>query len=412
MRQRKAWLKTALLAAAIGVAASPAVPAVSIPDLPRVTEPTPVTSGKLATAQPPAAPVPDEIPVGLLVDITNGQTLFAREESRRFVPASVTKVMTAYTAFRLMEEGALRPDRRFIYTQELEDAWYNEGSNMFLRAGEQPTIGQLLLGVTTVSGNDASVALGVAATGSLENWLQLMNANAVRLGMRDTHFGSPNGYPDGGQTYTSARDLVLLAEAITQDHPALYKRYFGHRLLRWRDITQANHDPVTGRVDGADGLKTGYTREAGFTFLGSAERNGRRLVMVLAGSPDSRMRDRAARDLLEWGFDAFEREMIAPAGSIMAQALVQDGASDSVALRAPHEIGVALFEGQHSDTLTMEVVYRGPIEAPIEEGEQIATLRVLMDGDLVLERPLEAANAVPAANTLQRIGNAWRKWLA
>lgn len=388
MRQRKMTIRTLAVAAAVGLAAAPALPANT------------------------PAPVPEEIPVGLLVDLSTGQTLFARNDERRFMPASVTKVMTVYTAFKLIDEGKLRPEARFEYTQELEDAWYNEGSNMFLRAGERPTIGQLLLGITTVSGNDASVALAVAASGSVEGWLELMNANATELGMRNTHFGSPNGYPDGGQTYTSAQDLAILGQAMISRYPALYARYFGHRTLRWGDITQANHDPVTGRVEGADGLKTGYTREAGFTFLGSAEREGRRLVMVLAGSPDGRTRDRAARELLEWGFDNFDREMVVPAHTVVGEALVQDGASGTVPLRTPGDVMAALPRGAKASNWSLEVVYRGPVKAPILVGDPIARLRVSMDGELMLDAPLEAAEDVPKANGLQRIVNAWRKWLA
>ncbi|MFB0611404.1 D-alanyl-D-alanine carboxypeptidase family protein [Aurantiacibacter poecillastricola] len=346
------------------------------------------------------------------MDTSNGQTLFEREAGRRFVPASVTKVMTVYTAFKLIDEGALRTEMPFQYTQELEDAWYNEGSNMFLRAGEQPTIGQLLLGITTVSGNDASVALAVAATGSLENWLALMNANAAELGMNDTHFGSPNGYPDGGQTYTSARDLALLGEALTKNYPELYKRYFGHRGLRWGGIAQDNHDPVTGRVDGADGMKTGYTREAGFTFLGSAERDGRRLMMVLAGSPNGGLRDRTARELLEWGFDNFEQSMLVPSQAVVGHALVQDGESPRVALRTPVAVRTTIPRGTALGDVTMEIVYRGPIEAPITDGDRIAQLRVSIDGEPTLEFPLEAAATVERANAWQRIVNAWRRWTA
>lgn len=382
----------ALASAAFCLAATPALPA--------------------SSQAPVSAPVPEDIPVGLLVDLSTGQTLFSREETRRFVPASVTKVMTAYTAFKLIDEGELRPDMRFEYPQELEDAWYNEGSNMFLRAGEQPTIGQLLLGITTVSGNDASVAMAVAAAGSLENWVAWMNANAAELGMRDTHFGSANGYPDGGQTYTSARDLAKLGRAIVEQYPGLYDRYFGHRSLRWRDIAQANHDPVTGRVDGADGMKTGYTREAGFTFLGSAERNGRRLVMVLAGAPDGRTRDETARALLEWGFDAFEQELIMPARVEVGRALVQDGAESSVVLRTPKPVIAALPQGADTSRWEMEIEYRGPIQAPVIAGDRIAQLRLTLGGETMLEVPLEAAETVPQANAFQRVANALKKWLA
>lgn len=360
-------------------------------------------------ANPADAPVPDDIPVALLVDLSTGQTLFAREPQRRFVPASVTKVMTAYTAFKLVDEGKLSLDRQFLYTHELEQQWYAEGSNMFLRAGERPTIGQLLLGITTVSGNDASVAMAVAATGSLDAWLALMNENARELGMADTHFGSPNGYPDGGQTYTSARDLVLLGEAITQDYPGLYRRYFGHRGMTWRNITQDNHDPVTGRVPGADGLKTGFTSEAGYTFLGTAERDGRRLMMVLAAAPNMRLRDATARELLEWGFAEFDPQTVFEEGAIVGTARVQNGAEQEVGLRLPADFKAALPE-EGMGEISLRIAYRGPIAAPVYAGDTVARLQLLEGERVVLEAPLVAAQAVDEANPLERIANAFAGW--
>lgn len=363
-----------------------------------------------ASAGSAAAPVPQEIPVALLVDITSGQVLYTREAQRRFVPASVTKVMTAYTAFRLLEEGELRLDMPYLYSQALEDQWYNEGSTMFLRAGERPTIAQLLLGITTVSGNDASAALAQAAAGSQTEWLALMNANARDLGMFDTHFGSPNGFPDGGQTYTTAHDLALLAEAMTERQTALYRRFFGRRALAWGGYSQVNHDPVTGRVAGADGIKTGYTNEAGFTFLGSAERDGRRLAMVLAGAPSGRMRDQASRALLEWGFAGFARQTLLEGGALVGSAQVQDGADTEVALRLADDFTIALPRDAVAERWQVDLVYSGPIEAPIASGDPIARLRLTVDGEVVLETPLEAASDVPRANPFQRIGNAFRGW--
>lgn len=363
-------------------------------------------------ANPAEAPVPEDIPIALLVDLSSGQVLYSREPNRRFVPASVTKVMTAYTAFKLVDEGALRLDMPFLYSAELEDEWYAEGSNMFLRAGERPTIAQLLLGITTVSGNDASVAMAIAATGSKEEWLELMNANARDLGMSNTHFGSPNGFPDGGQTYSTAQDLAILGRAITQQHPDLYARFFGHRGMRWRDITQANHDPVTGRVEGADGLKTGFTNEAGFTFLGSAERDGRRLVMVLAGSPTGPMRDDAARSLLRWGFDEFRPVRLLERDRYTATARVQNGSETHVDLKLPQDFMVAIPKDADVTSWKVDLVYRGPIEAPIATGERLARLRLTINGETVLETPLEAMNDVPRANALQRVVNAITGWVA
>jgi D-alanyl-D-alanine carboxypeptidase (penicillin-binding protein 5/6) len=351
-----------------------------------------------------AAPVPDEIPIALLVDLSSGQTLFARDADRRFVPASVTKVMTAYTAFRLIEQGKISPDTMVTISKEVAEQWSGEGSTMFLEAGDRVTVGQLLLGITTVSGNDASVALALAAVGSEQAWLDLMNENAAELGMNDTHFGTPNGWPDEGRTYTSARDLAILAEAMTTRYPALYRRFFGHRGMRYRNIAQNNHDPITGVIEGADGMKTGFTRQSGYNFLGSAERNGRRLVMVVAGAPTAAIRNSTARNLLQWGFEAFESRVILPADLSVGHALVQNGARGEVALRTQREIRASIPQERLKDA-QLSIRYRGPIEAPIAEGQQVAFLRVEVPGQIPHDVPLVAAEPVARANLLQRLRN-------
>jgi len=351
------------------------------------------------------APVPADIPVALLVDLSSHQILFAREAGRRFMPASVTKVMTAYTAFKLIGEGKLSQKSHVLISQQLEDEWSGEGSSMFLKAGEKPTISELIFGSTTVSGNDATVALGIAATGSLANWTALMNRNAAELGMNESHFHSPNGYPDQGRTFTTAHDLALLGEALVVRYPKLYERYFGNHGFKWRNIVQSNHDPITGRVEGADGLKTGFTNEAGYTFIGSAERDGRRLIMVLAGSPSSALRNKAAIDFIEWGFARFGSRRLFAEGTLVGEAQVQDGMADTVLLRAPTEIAATIPEGGSSEDVKLAIRYRGPITAPIAKGEQVAQLRITMPGFEPIDVPLEAADAVDKANPWYRLVN-------
>ena len=370
-----------------------------------------LTGGLLVAASTSAAPapVPRSIPVALAIDLSTGQQLFAREENRRFMPASVVKVMTAYTAFRLIEDGRLSTARRYQVSQQLEDEWSGEGSSMFLLAGERPTIGELLLGATTVSGNDASVALALATTGSVESWVELMNQHAADLGMRDTHFGSANGFPDEGRTFTSAHDLALLGSAVVTQYPGLYRRYFGHRTLVWRGRVQENHDPVTGRVPGADGMKTGFTTEAGFTFLGSGARDGRRVVIVLAGAQTTEVRDDAARALLEWSLSGIATRQLAPAGTPVGQALVQDGSTGRVPLRTVHPVRLSLPVGEEAE-VTMSLRYQGPLVAPIAEGDRVATLHLDIAGQPGLDVPLEAATSVEQAGFFRRIGNGLSGW--
>jgi D-alanyl-D-alanine carboxypeptidase (penicillin-binding protein 5/6) len=384
------YMKAALAALTLGAAPAPVVaPPLKVPPLPVVA---------------PAAPVDPAIPVAMLVDLSSGQTLFEREPERRFVPASVTKVMTAYTAFKLIEAGRLSLDTPVTISKEVAEMWSGEGSSMFLQAGDQVTVGQLLLGVTTVSANDASVALALQAVGSLDAWLQLMNRNAAELGMRNTRFGTPNGWPDEGRTYTSASDLALLAEALTTRFPGLYRRYFGQRGMRYRDIAQNNHDPITGVVNGADGIKTGYTRQAGYNFLGSAQRGSRRLALVIGGAPSVAVRNKASRDLMNWGFEAFDAKLVLPANTSVGEARVQEGSQRRVALVTKGDVLASVKRGEEAD-VTLSVRYRGPVQAPIAQGQTIAVLRVEVAGQRPHDVPLVAAEEVSRANVLMRLWN-------
>jgi D-alanyl-D-alanine carboxypeptidase (penicillin-binding protein 5/6) len=350
------------------------------------------------------SPVDPEIPVALLVDLSTGQTLFAREPDRRFVPASVTKVMSVYTAFDLIDRGKLSLDQVVTIDKEVADDWGGEGSTLFLQEGDQLTIAELLMGVTTVSANDGAVALGKAAAGSVDNWVALMNQNAARLGMHDSHFHLPNGYMDEGRTYTSARDLIRLAEALTTRFPDLYKRFVGQHGMRFHGIAQNNHDPITGVVPGADGIKTGYTEQAGYNFLGSAERGGRRLAMVIAGAPSPAIRNKSSRQLIEWGFEHFSSRELLPMGTPVGGAMVQNGSATSVPLFTEAPVFANLPTGQDAEA-SLSLRYRGPIEAPIRQGDEVATLRIAIAGQEPHDVPLMAGADVGRANAWQRLRN-------
>lgn len=351
-----------------------------------------------------ASPVDPEVPVALLVDLSTGQILYAREPDRRFMPASVTKVMSVYTAFDLIDRGKLSLDRVITIDKEVADDWGGEGSTLFLKQGDQLTIGELLLGVTTVSANDGAVALAKAAAGSLDNWVALMNQNAARLGMRDSHFGLPNGYMDEGRTYTSARDLVRLADALTTRFPELYRRFIGHHGMSYHGIAQNNHDPITGVVPGADGIKTGFTYQAGYNFLGSAERGGRRLAMVIAGAPTPAIRNKSSRQLIEWGFANFTSRELLPRGTELGAARVQDGSATTVPLLTEAPVFVNLPVG-HDAGARLSLRYRGPVEAPIHKGDEVATLRIAIAGQEPHDVPLVAGADIGKANALQRLRN-------
>ncbi|MGQ3137324.1 MAG: D-alanyl-D-alanine carboxypeptidase family protein [Sphingopyxis solisilvae] len=274
------------------------------------------TSGA-ASAQspnkPPAVSAPSfvtDAPVVMIKDMGSGEVLFARGADKRFAPASMVKVMTAYVVLDMVKRGELTRDRRFTVSEATWKTWSarERASKMFLRAGERVSVDDLLKGLITVSGNDAAATLAIGIDGSEQAFVKRMNDIAARLGMMSSRFGTASGWPDGGVTKVSANDMLLLAERLIRDHPSDYARYFGMPRLQHgtspdgKPIVQPNRNPILGRVAGADGLKTGYTAEAGYCLLGSAKRDSRRLIVIIAGLPSEKARREEAERLFRWGF--------------------------------------------------------------------------------------------------------------
>lgn len=393
-------IASAAMAASIGAKLPPTQPAfVSVP-LPPPVNPSLTTVGAGNPAQPPHEV--DAAPVALLVDLSSGRTLFARDPDRRFLPASVTKVMTAYTAFDLLSQGKLKSTQMMTVRDDAWQAWHAKGSRMFLSRASQVSVDDLLMGITTVSANDGCIVLAEGAAGSIDGWVALMNGEARKLGMTGSHFGTPNGWMDKGNTYYTAHDLALLANAMLTRFPSYYHRYVGHKSLRWNNITQFNHDPTLGIVPGADGIKTGFTNEAHYTFLGSAERGGRRLVMVLAAVPTAPERARAARALLEWGFNAFDSYPLFRTGARVGTADVQQGAENTVGLMAPRDLFATLPKGSPAP-ISLRIKYDGPLVAPITKGAQIAELEIRIGSEPASYVPLMAIDSVPRGTTFDRL---------
>lgn len=358
------------------------------------------------SASSPSTPIdvmpPVSAPIALLVDAGSGRVLYEREARRRFVPASLTKIMTSYVAFDLLEKGALRLDQRIAIDAPTFRDWHRVGSTMFLPADARPTVAELIEGIVTVSANDACVVLAKGAAGSVEAFTGIMNAAAYRIGMRDSHFNTPNGWMDEGQTYVTATDLAMLSTALMTRFPKLYRQFYGHSTLTWNGITQNNHNPLYGHVAGADGVKTGFTNEAGYGVVGSAERNGRRLVMVLGGYDQANMRAAEARALMEWGFAAWESSPLFAKEAHVGSARVQGGQSRSVTLVAPRALSVTFPRGQ-APSYTLSVQYKGPLHAPIAKGDEVAHLQVRVSGGTTYRMPLVAGESVPAGNVLSRL---------
>lgn len=343
-----------------------------------------------------------DAPIALMIDVGSGRVLYARDPHRRFVPASITKIMTSYVAFDLVSKGKLRLDQKIPIRRETFRKWRNVGSTMFLPAEAQPTVAELIEGIVTVSANDACVVLAEGATGSVEGFTALMNEAASKLGMRDSHFNTPNGWMDEGQTYVSAADLAILSSALMTRFPELYRRFYGHSQMTWGGITQPNHNPLYGFVAGADGVKTGFTNEAGYGFVGSAQRNGRRLVMVLGGYDRPVDRTNQSRALIEWGFAAWDTNRIFAKGTQVGMAVVQGGETRDVPLVAPHDLGVTVPRGGKPN-YTVSIRYKGPLKAPIRKGETVASLLVRVPGEPVHVLPLAAGSEVGKGGMMARL---------
>ena len=365
----------------------------------------------IAVPAPAAAPVFDTpAPVAYMEDLSSGAVLFAKDADRRMPPASMAKMMTVYVAFDMIKRGELKLDQEFEVRPETWKRWHGPaaGSTMFLSTGERVSVANLLYGIVTLSGNDACVVLAEGISGTEQAFTERMNEAAKRIGLSNSHFGTSNGWPDNGVTYVTAKDLANLAAATIREHPKLYKQFYSRRDFTWgktlgsgADITQANRDPLLGRVAGADGLKTGHTEEAGYGFTGSAEQNGRRLVMVLAGLTSFNQRISESVRFMDWGFRAWQAKPIVKSGRKVADAQVQLGDANTVALVAPKDLTVALPSGA-VPAMSARVVYDGPIKAPFKAGQHVADLVVTSPGLPQQTLPLVAASDVGEAGFFRR----------
>jgi D-alanyl-D-alanine carboxypeptidase (penicillin-binding protein 5/6) len=369
----------------------------------------------LSIAYPSAASAPQfqtVAPVAFMTDLSSGATLYAKDADRRMPPASMAKMMTVYVAFDMIKRGDLKLDQEFEVRPETWQKWHGPaaGSTMFLSTGEKVSVENLLYGIVVLSGNDACVVLAEGISGTEEAFVQRMNEAAKKLGLNNSQFGTSNGWPDNGVTYVTARDLAKLAGSTIEEHPKLYKQFYSRREFTWgktlgsgADITQANRDPLLGKVAGADGLKTGHTEEAGYGFTGSAEQNGRRLVMVLAGLTSFNQRASESVRFMDWGFRAWQAKPVVKQGRKVSDAAVQLGDSATVGLVAPRDLKVALPAGA-VPAMTAKVVYQGPIKAPIKAGAHVADLVVNSPGLPEQVLPLVAEADVAEAGFF---GRAW-----
>ncbi|MFL1461988.1 D-alanyl-D-alanine carboxypeptidase family protein [Roseococcus sp. DSY-14] len=348
-------------------------------------------------AQSPLGPVDTAARHVLLLDFETGATLLDKGADTSMPPASMSKLMTMYVVFDMVRKGRLRMDQMLPVS---EAAWRMGGSKMFVGLNETVSVENLARGVIVQSGNDACVVLAEAIAGSERAFADLMNQSGRDIGLTGSNFRNATGWPDPEHRMT-ARDLAVLARRIILDFPDHYRLY-SERSFRWNNITQENRNPILGRVQGGDGLKTGHTEEAGFGLTASARRGERRLILVVAGLPSMRARAEESERLLEWGFREFENVVLFGAADTIEEVPVHLGERRTVPLVGGRDVVATLPRGWRSG-LQAKLRYDAPVPAPIVKGQELGRLEVSGRGVPNMSLPLYAGADVERLGLVPRI---------
>jgi len=340
-------------------------------------------------------------PHAILIEAESGSVLFEKGADDLIPPASLSKLMTAEVVFNEIKQGRLELNKEFITST---NAWRRGGapsrtSAMFIPIHSKVSVDDLLHGVIIQSANDACIVLAEGIAGSESAFAEMMIKRARELGLTKSTFGNSNGLPDPRQLMTS-RELGKLARHIINTYPEFYKLY-GEREFTFNKIRQQNRNPLLNMTIGADGLKTGFTKEAGYGLVGSAVQNGMRLIVVVNGLKSEKERADEAKKLLEWGFHNFQSNLLFVDGQEIAYAKVYGGAKSSVPLMAPKEVRLMVPRNTR-EKIIARVVYNGPVPAPVQQGQKVGTLKVWRNEFVALEVPLQAADSVPAGSMPRR----------
>ncbi|HTO65301.1 MAG TPA: D-alanyl-D-alanine carboxypeptidase family protein [Bradyrhizobium sp.] len=343
-----------------------------------------------------------DAPTAILVEANSGSVLFEKNADELRAPSSMMKLMTAEVVFHAVKQGDIKLTDEYRIS---ENAWRRGGapaggSTMFAALNSKVSIDDLLHGAIIQSGNDSCIALAEGMAGNEKIFAaDFMTKRARELGLAQSTFANSNGLPDPGNKMT-VRELAKLARHIILDYPEFYK-LFGEKEFTWNKIRQPNRNPLLNSMEGADGLKTGYTKEGGYGMVGSAVQNGIRLIVVVNGLEDPEDRANEAKKMLEWGFRNFETRTLFAADQTLGYARVFGGDSRSVKLTSPEPVKV-MVQKNANDKLIARVVYSGPVRAPIESGRKIGVVRVWRNGNIAVESPVYAAEAIGTGSTVRR----------
>jgi serine-type D-Ala-D-Ala carboxypeptidase (penicillin-binding protein 5/6) len=342
-----------------------------------------------------------DAPTAILIEANSGSVLFEKNADELRAPSSMMKLMTAETVFHAIKQGEVKLTDEYRIS---ENAWRkggapSGGSTMFAAIHSKISVDDLLHGAIIHSGNDACIALAEGIAGNERIFADAMTKRARELGLTQSTFANSNGLPDPGNKMT-VRELAKLARYVVQTYPDLYK-LFGEREFTWNKIRQQNRNPLLTSLEGADGLKTGFTKEGGYGMVGSAVQNGLRLIVVVNGLEDPDDRASEAKKMLEWGFRNFEARTLFAAQQLVGYAKVFGGESRSVKLASPEPIKV-MVQKNGADKLIARVIYSGPVRAPIEAGQPVGVVRVWRGTNVAMEAPVFAAEPVGKGSTMRR----------
>ena len=336
----------------------------------------------------------------ILIDFETGAVLFEKEADRLTPPASMTKMMTAFLAFRALEAETLRLDDVIPVS---EKAWRKGGSKMFIEVDSRVTVEDILRGIVVQSGNDAAIALAEAMAGSESAFAQRMTEVAAEIGMTNTVFRNATGWPDPRHR-TTVRDLAHLSAETIRRFPKYYPLY-QETSFTYNKIRQGNRNPLLYKNMGADGLKTGHTKAAGYGLAASVKRGDRRLILVVNGLSSVRQRASEAERLIEWGFRNFENYDLFKKDEPVEKAAVWLGTADSVPLVLARDLRLTLPRRAWRN-IKLTAVYEGPVKTPIRRGQELGRLRISGPGMADISRPLLAGDDVDQLGVIKRIGAA------
>jgi D-alanyl-D-alanine carboxypeptidase (penicillin-binding protein 5/6) len=343
-----------------------------------------------------------EAPTAILIEATSGSVLFEKNADELRAPSSMMKLMTAEVVFHAIKEGTVKLTDEYRIS---ENAWRRGGapsgtSTMFAAINSKVSVDDLLHGAIIPSGNDACIALAEGIAGNESIFANdYMTKRARELGLVKSTFGNSNGLPNPTNKMT-VRELSMLARHIILDFPEFYK-LFGEKEFTWNKIRQQNRNPLLNSMEGADGLKTGYTKEGGYGMVGSTVQNGTRLIVVVNGLEDPEDRATEAKKMLEWGFRNFETRTLFAAEQPIGYARVFGGVNRSVALSSPEPVKV-MVQKNGNDKLIARIIYNGPVRAPVQAGQKVGVIRVWRGANVAMEAPVYAAEAIGTGSTMRR----------